>query len=138
MPGGYNRAVDDRRAVTPATIHADRAAGTLAIKWGDEHQTIYDAISLRWLCPCAFCRGEGGQPGWLDAAPRLTPDQTRLTDVRLVGRYALAPQWADGHATGIYTFDVLRQRCPCTECTARRGAAGMAAGHQRKGTGGKP
>ena len=30
------------------------------------------AVTLRWLCPCAFCRGEAGLPGWLDSAPQLT------------------------------------------------------------------
>ncbi len=50
----------------PARIHADRAAGTLEIDWRDGHQTTYDAVTLRWLCPCAFCRGEAGLPGWLD------------------------------------------------------------------------
>ena len=25
--------------------------------------------TLRWLCPCAYCRGEAGLPGWLDSAP---------------------------------------------------------------------
>ena len=40
---------------------------------------------LRWLCPCAYCRGEAGMPGWLDTNPTLTADQTRLVDVALVG-----------------------------------------------------
>ena len=31
-----------------------------------------------------------------------------MTDVELVGRYALQPTWKDGHDTGIYTFRVLR------------------------------
>ena len=36
-------------------------------------------LTLRWLCPCAFCRGEAGLPGWLDSAPTLTrgPDPAR-------------------------------------------------------------
>ena len=65
-------------------------------------------------------------PGWLDSAPTLTPDQTRLVDVVLVGGYAIAPTWGDGHHTGYYTFTLLRDRCPCDACTARRRAAGSA------------
>ena len=105
---------------TPVSIHADRGAGTLAIVWGDGHETTYDTTTLRWLCPCAFCRGEAGLPGWLDSGPTLTAEQTRLTDVAMVGGYAIAPTWADGHHTGYYTFTLLRGRCACDICTARR------------------
>jgi DUF971 family protein len=107
-------------ATSPVAIHADRQAGTLRVDWQDGHVTSYDATALRWLCPCAYCRGEAGLPGWLDARPVLTPEQTRLVDVQLVGNYALAPTWGDGHHTGFYTFVVLRDRCPCGECTTRR------------------
>ena len=82
---------------------------------------MFDAVTpLRWLCPCAYCRGEAGMPGWLDSAPTLSPDQTRLTDLHLVGNYALSPHWADGHKTGYYPFRLLRDRCPCVTCTAIR------------------
>jgi len=105
---------------TPVRIHADREAGTLQIGWDDGHETTYSALGLRWLCPCAYCRGEAGMPGWLDSAPTLTADQTRIVDVQLVGNYALAPSWGDGHHTGYYTFDLLRHHCPCPACTETR------------------
>ena len=105
---------------TPTRIHADRAAGTLAIDWADGHATVYASEPLRWLCPCAYCRGEAGMPGWLDSAPTLSPEQVQLTDLHLVGNYALSPHWADGHRTGYYPFRLLRERCPCPECTERR------------------
>jgi DUF971 family protein len=101
-------------------IHADREARTLKIDWQDGHVTVHDFTALRWLCPCAYCRGEAGMPGWLDTAPTLTPEQTRLVDIALVGNYAVAPSWGDGHHTGYYTFALLRDRCPCGECSARR------------------
>ena len=62
----------------PAKIHADRPNKSLQIEWRDGHQTAYDFHALRWLCPCATCRGEGGQPGWLDSGPILTPTQTTV------------------------------------------------------------
>jgi DUF971 family protein len=107
----------------PVRLHADRAAGTLSIEWQDGHATVYDAVSLRWLCPCAYCRGEAGIPGWLDSSPTLSPEQTRLVGASLVGSYAIAPEWGDGHASGFYPFSLLRDRCPCSECTAARSAA---------------
>jgi DUF971 family protein len=107
-------------ATAPARIHADRTAGTLEIGWRDGHRTTFAAITLRWLCPCAFCRGEAGLPGWLDSAPELTAEQTRLVDLQLVGQYAIAPTWGDGHHTGYYSYATLREHCPCAECTTRR------------------
>jgi len=103
-------------------MHADRAAGTFSIDWADGHATVYDFTALRWLCPCAYCRGEAGLPGWLDSAPTLTAEQTRMTDVHLVGNYAVSPHWGDGHSTGFYSFTLLRDRCPCPVCTERRAA----------------
>jgi DUF971 family protein len=38
----------------------------------------------------------------------------------------VSPHWGDGHSTGFYTFNLLRERCPCAECTARRAAASAA------------
>jgi DUF971 family protein len=110
-------------ATIPSGIHADRTAGTLSIDWADGHRTTFDTVSLRWLCPCAYCRGEAGLPGWLDSAPTLTEEQTRLVDVQLVGSYALCPTWGDGHHTGYYSFTLLRHRCPCEACAAARTAA---------------
>jgi DUF971 family protein len=106
----------------PVRIHLDRGAGTLELEWQDGHVTTHGATGLRWLCPCAFCRGEAGLPGWLDSGPTLSADQTRLVDIHLVGSYAVAPEWADGHHTGYYPFSLLRDRCPCPEDTARRAA----------------
>ncbi len=124
----------DASSSTPTRIHADRAAGTLELEWQDGHRTSYTAHDLRWLCPCAFCRGEAGTPGWLDSNPTLTPAQVQLTDLALVGNYALQPTWADGHHTGFYTFVRLREECPCPEDTEgrERERAGHAAGEHRR------
>ncbi len=110
--------------LAPRRIHADKAGRTLSIEWPDGHGSRYDFTELRWLCPCAFCRGEMGQPGWLDSLPTLTEAQTTLTDLALVGQYALQPTWADGHHTGFYTFERLRVACPCADCRARLEASG--------------
>jgi DUF971 family protein len=33
-----------------------------------------------------------------------------------VGHYAIQIEFSDGHATGIYSFDYLREICPCPAC----------------------
>ena len=110
----------------------------LELEWPDGHITRYDFETLRWLCPCAYCRGEAGMPGWLDSNPTLSPAQTQLTDLQLVGSYAVAPTWADGHHTGFYTFAAPARGVPVrghgtprsrqvrrTQATARRASADL-------------
>ena len=109
-------------AIKPTNIHADRPARQPTIDWADGHASAYDLTAFRWLCPCAFCRGEAGQPGWLDTNPTLGGDQLELSDLTLVGHYALQPHWADGHNSGFYSFEHLRRNCPCAEDSARRQA----------------
>lgn len=118
---------------TPLRIDADRAAGTLRLGWADGHATAYDTVLLRWLCPCAYCRGEAGMPGWLDSNPTLTPEQTRLVDVALVGTYAIQATWGDGHATGYHTFELLRAMCPCDICSRERERAAADGPHRHGG-----
>jgi DUF971 family protein len=106
----------------PLGIEAEDATQTLFIEWSDRHTSRHDIAHLRWLCPCAECRGEWGAPGKLDHTEQLTAEQTRLEDVRQVGRYALMPIWGDGHNSGIYTYEYLRNNCECADCTAKRAA----------------
>lgn len=46
------------------------------------------------------------------------PRPDELSEVHLVGRYALGATWADAHGS-IYPFDQLRRECPCGGCAAR-------------------
>jgi DUF971 family protein len=44
----------------------------------------------------------------------------RPTQVEPVGKYAIRFTWNDGHQHGIYSWEFLREHCPCAECKARR------------------
>ena len=80
----------------------------MTITWEDGSRTSYTGEQLRWACPCAECRGEAGRPGRLSRVTQLGADDLRLTDVKLVGQYALQIAFASGHASGIYTYSYLR------------------------------
>jgi DUF971 family protein len=121
--------VQDETRITPLRIDANRAEGRVVIEWADGHTSTFDAPTLRWMCPCAYCRGEAGMPGWLDTSPTLTAEQTRLVDLALVGTYAIQPTWGDGHQTGYHTFMLLREQCPCDACTSDRTARRDEHGH---------
>ncbi len=94
----------------------------LAILWEDGHESYYKLEALRRACPCAGCGGERDVMGnEYRAAPRnLTPASFQLKSIEPVGGYAIRPAWGDGHATGLYSFDMLRENCPCEQCQAAR------------------
>ena len=80
----------------------------VAITWEDGTSSTYTGEQLRWACPCAECRGEAGMQGRLSRVKTLSEQELRIRDVTLVGQYALQIAFESGHATGIYTFSLLR------------------------------
>jgi DUF971 family protein len=93
----------------PTEVDLDRAENVLEIAWEDGARTRYPGAQMRWACPCAECRGEGGGSGRLATLTELSADEQQMNEVALVGQYALQIGFASGHATGIYTFRYLRQ-----------------------------
>jgi DUF971 family protein len=83
----------------------------LAIKWEDGAESFVKLELLRRGCPCAGCKGEQDIFGNLYKNPEkpLTPRATQLVRVRFAGGYAVQPFWADGHSSGLFTFDYLRR-----------------------------
>jgi DUF971 family protein len=83
----------------------------LAIKWEDGSESFIGLEKLRRVCPCAGCKGEVDVMGNIYKAPErpLSSAAFRLVRLERVGTYALQPVWADGHATGIYSFDYLKR-----------------------------
>lgn len=81
----------------------------MEITWEDGGRTSYTGEQLRWACPCAECRGEAGAPGRLSRVSKLAADELRIKDVTLIGQYAVQIAFESGHATGLYTFSLLRR-----------------------------
>ena len=67
--------------------------------------------TLRRRCPCAGCKGETDIMGNVYKNPEspLTPEAFELSRFSAVGGYAIQPVWADGHNTGIFSFDYLKR-----------------------------
>lgn len=82
----------------------------LAIKWKDGSESYVSARRLREACPCAGCKGEVDIMGNLYKNPErpLTEESFRLVSVQKVGSYGIQPVWGDGHGTGIFSFDYLK------------------------------
>jgi prepilin-type processing-associated H-X9-DG protein len=93
------------------------AAGGLSIVWADGHVSVFAPKPLRLACRCAHCEDEWtGERRVIAAA---IPDDIALLEVRPVGRYGYQLAWSDGHNTGIYTFERLREMCACDACGAK-------------------
>ena len=82
----------------------------LAMRWSDGVESYLPIERLRRACPCASC---GGEPDVLGNISRpdvsYTPASFELVGWQLIGGYALQPRWADGHSTGLYSFQYLRR-----------------------------
>lgn len=87
----------------------------LAIVWDDGHHGRHTTLTLRKYCPCAGCKSES-ESNENAMFPIIKPGQFELQGIEPVGNYAIQLTWGDGHKTGIYTYDHLRQICECTEC----------------------
>ncbi len=107
-------------ALKPAKVRVDKTGGTgVTIDWRDGHQSHWSFRWLRDACPCATCHeareAEGRAPGVGKAKPAsLLPmyeAPVRPIDVEPVGNYALRFRWNDGHETGLYSWDYLRNVC---------------------------
>ena len=92
-------------------IDIQRIGEELAIKWDDGTESFITLEKLRRHCPCAGCKGEMDIMGNLYKGPeiKLSPAAYQLRRIDYVGTYALQPVWADGHATGLFSFDYLKR-----------------------------
>lgn len=90
----------------PVELRAPRGARLMEIEWSDGATTSYRHLILRGFCPCAHCQGHHGPILWVEGAESASHE---LTSIEEVGNYAVQLGWADGHATGIYSFRYLRE-----------------------------
>jgi ATP-binding protein involved in chromosome partitioning len=111
-------------STTPAstpTRFAQHDARTLAIDWADGARSLLDVRALRLACACAECVDEWS--GEVRLAPARVPMDVAPVGIHPVGRYAIQIEWSDGHNTGIYTFERLRDMAPvedaATDSTSR-------------------
>jgi ATP-binding protein involved in chromosome partitioning len=86
----------------------------LGIVWNDGHRSRYNVRNIRLACRCANCIDEWTREKILKE--ENVPKDIKPRVIESIGRYALKIDWTDGHDTGIYTFDQLRNQCECSEC----------------------
>jgi len=83
----------------------------LAIRWEDGSESFILLKKLRQHCPCASCKGEVDIMGNVYKNPErpLASTAFQLRTLSRVGTYAVQPTWADGHSSGLFSFDYLKK-----------------------------
>ena len=93
----------------------------LTILWDDGHESLYFADHLRENCPCADC--DALRANKQENSPfkilSVRPEDIRFVSYEIIGRYAVSFKFSDGHSTGIYTYEQLRDLCQCDFCTGK-------------------
>lgn len=91
---------------TPQNIRAQRETLTLEIDWDDSVQHAMPFFFVRENCQCAVCVDENTGKRILD--PATLPADVQPVAMSLTGNYALKVKWSDGHDTGLFTWEHLR------------------------------
>ena len=98
--------MDPPEAIPPSDVELDRQVG-LTLRWPDGALAHLDLVTLRVMCPCAECRGLREQDRVVWPKPS-SPQPLEALGAELVGAWGLSITWNDGHSTGIYPWNLLR------------------------------
>jgi DUF971 family protein len=98
---------------TPTEIRKTRA-DQLTVRWSDGHASVFPIKYLRSECMCARCVNEITGLRVLD--PASVAEDITILKAEHVGRYGVKFTFSDRHDDGIYTWERLRELCPCELC----------------------
>jgi DUF971 family protein len=103
--------------IAPVSIERDGDAG-ISITWSDQIITSWTATALRKACPCATCREKRraeseasdtpDKPAMLPVLSAAEARPLRIESMRPVGNYAYNIEFSDGHSSGVFMFNLLR------------------------------
>ena len=105
---------------SPYPTHLElRGENSLLIRWSDQTAREYTFRELRDACPCATCREKRKEPptpaGLLPVLSAAEARPLKIAGMTPVGNYAYSIVYSDGHDSGIYTFEHLRELGRATE-----------------------
>lgn len=84
----------------------------LVIDWSDNVRSRIPFRILRDNCPCAHCREAERNPKPAELLPVISAAEAQplmVQGVKPLGNYAYTIAFSDGHDTGIYKLELLRQ-----------------------------
>lgn len=90
----------------PTELRYLKSSRELAIVYGEE-RFVLSAEFLRMHSPSAEVQGHDGRGGTLPVGKQ----DVAITAIEPVGNYAVKIHFSDGHDTGLYSWDWLRELC---------------------------
>ena len=78
----------------------------LHIRWPDGHENVLQNREVRLACKCAQCVSEYTGDQLLD--PDSVPEKIEVFEIQPLGNYAISIAWSDGHSSGIYAWEYLK------------------------------
>lgn len=98
----------------PRPTNLEVAEGTkLRITWSDGVVREITFAELRKACPCASCREQRKAPpqptSGLQVISMAEAQPLKIQAMNPVGNYAYNIEFSDGHDTGIFTLEFLRE-----------------------------
>ncbi|MEQ8850048.1 DUF971 domain-containing protein [Botrimarina sp.] len=96
----------------PTAIERDGESRVL-IEWSDGARRVYTAAGLRAECPCATCRERRSAPPppptQLTVLSTAEAQPLTIRAMRPVGSYAYQIVFSDGHDSGLFRLEWLRE-----------------------------
>jgi len=96
----------DRRQI--ANIDVDKSA-FVRLTFADEMVAEFPIVALRLACPCADCNANRQRGRSVSVLAESKPDDLAIASIAMQGAWGLNIDWNDGHSTGIYAFEKLRE-----------------------------
>ncbi|HOV61807.1 MAG TPA: P-loop NTPase [Candidatus Hydrogenedentes bacterium] len=107
LADAVHRAVGVRRVAGETLPQVTGEPGFIVISWPDGSITRLPARLVRQSCQCALCVDEFSGDRILD--PASVPDDITATEITPLGNYAVGITWSDGHSSGIFSWEHLRE-----------------------------
>ncbi len=95
--------------MTPQPTSLALDGSLLRIDWSDGKSILYDPIQLRQHCPCATCNSHRIQAHAEGQVPQSSGAPVTITAMEPAGNYAYKITFSDGHSTGLFTLEFLRE-----------------------------
>ena len=101
-------------STTATSVEVSNEEQVLEITWEDGHISKFPLFGLRKNCPCVSCRGGHASMNVFEPEAFLikNPPLMNITNIKQVGNHAIQITWIDGHNSGMYRWETLRDLDP--------------------------
>jgi DUF971 family protein len=107
LTDNVHRAVGMRRAQQEDLPIVTAQEGFIHVEWPDKSTSQLPNKNVRIACQCASCVHEF--TGEQILKPEDVNSNIQATSIDVLGNYAVSIAWDDGHSSGIFSWDRLRE-----------------------------